>query len=175
MADVVKINQIERQLILYDLFTSLEVITYGDIRFVLGKVEKRTLQRDLRDLTAAGLLSVKYSKQEQGYIHNKEEDTPKEMLNDKISEKKRTHLKRLQRVAECMKLVVETDPVAAYHERFPGSSERMRKRDFETLRHIGFWSGYDWERGGYVLDRNDAGYLDGYGVFLRDGKMVRYR
>lgn len=31
-----------------------------------------------------------------------------------------------------------------YFELFPEATERMRKRDFEVLRHIGFIAGYFW-------------------------------
>ncbi len=73
MREFIELNQTERQLILYEMFLSFpyqidEVITYGDIRFILGKLEKRTLQRDIRDLTDAGLLCVKYSKKKKGYM-----------------------------------------------------------------------------------------------------------
>lgn len=174
MAELVAINQIERQLILYDIFTSFEIVTYRDIRFIFGKAEKRTIQRDIKDLTLAGLLSVKYSKKEQGYIHN-EKKSEKSIIRDNISQKKWMHLKRLQRLAECMRLVIAEDPIKAYFERFPDSSERMRKRDFETLRHIGFQAGYDREYGEYIVSREYISALDGYGVFTKDGKIVRYR
>lgn len=174
MAELVAINQIERQLILYDIFTSFDIVTYRDIQFIFGKVEKRTIQRDIKDLTAAGLLSVKFSNKEQGYIHN-ENESKKSIMKDNISEKKYMHLKRLQRLAECMRLVVVADPIRAYFEKFPDSSERMRKRDFETLRHIGFQAGYDREYGEYIVSRDYISALDGYGVFTKDGKIVRYR
>lgn len=173
LENLIELNQIERQLILYDVFTTFEKITCGDIQFVLRKIEKRTLQRDVRDLMDAGLISVKYSKSEQAYIHMGK-PSGEITVKENISKRKMLHLKRLQRLAGCMRLVDNPDPVASYFEMFPDSSERMRQRDFETLRHIGFEAGYDRAYREYIVNNNEVGAYDGYGIFIRDGKMVRY-
>lgn len=173
MEKLVELNQIERQLILYDVFTTFEKITYSDIRFVFKKVEKRMLQRDVRDLMDAGLILVKYSKNEQAYVHVKEENG-KITKRENISKRKMLHLKRLERLAGCLRLVDNPNPVESYFEMFPESSERMRQRDFETLRHIGVEAGYDRLYREYTVRNDDVGPYDGYGIFIRDGKMVRY-
>ena len=130
MKTLIELNQIERQLILYDVFISLEEVTYGDIRFALPKVEKRTLQRDIKDLKDAGLICVSYSKERKAYIHLEMEQEENESKNinekDGISKKKKQHLVRLQRVTKC------------------------------ELCTPGLVSAYD-----------------GYGVFIKDGKMMR--
>ncbi len=179
MKELIELNQIERQLILYGMFTSFpyqidEVITYGDIKFILGKLEKRTLQRDIRDLTDAGLLCVKYSKKEKGYVWTGKptgEIAPKK----DISLKKIQHLKRLQRLVACSCLGIN-NPVNIYFEMFPEASERMRQRDFETLRHIGYDAGYSKDKQGYIVIMDDDMFnvYDGYGIFIEDGKMLRY-
>lgn len=179
MKELIELNQTERQLILYEMFTLFpyqigEVITYGDIQFILGKLEKRTLQRDIRDLTDAGLLCVKYLNREKGYIwtgHPTGEIVPKK----NISKKKIQHLKRLQRLAACRHLGIN-NPIKTYFEMFPEASERMRQRDFETLRHIGYDAGYSKDEHRYIvaIDDDIFNVYDGYGIFIEDGKMLRY-
>lgn len=170
---LIELNQVERQLILYDIFTSFEKVEYGDIRFVLKKIEKRTLQRDVKDLNDAGLISVKYSKNEHAYIPAGEASGT--IRGDfECSNKKIQHLKRLQRLTGCMRLVDDANPVQTYFTMFPECSERTRQRDFETLRHIGYEAGYDRDYLQYAVSNEYANAYDGYGVFLKNGKMVRY-
>ena len=65
--------------------------------------------------------------------------------------------------------------VELYFELFPEATERMRKRDFEVLRHIGFNAGFNSEDNTYILYRDeDYGIDNGYGVFKskKTGKMM---
>ena len=80
-------------------------------------MEKRTLQRDIKDLTDAGLINVKYSNTEKAYIH-KGKPTGKISFREELSKKKMQHLNRLRRLAGCMQLVDETDPVKSYFAMF---------------------------------------------------------
>ena len=173
MKELVILGQTERQLIIYAVFRAFDEVTYGDIRFVLEKFEKRTLQRDIRDLTDAGLILVKYDRQRNAYVHM---GKPARKINfrDGISKKKLQHLKRLQRLAGCMSLTAELDPVGAYFKMFPEASERMRQRDFETLRNIGYEAGYNRDDGMYEVEDDMDGPYDGYGIFIEEGKMMRY-
>lgn len=173
MKELIKLNQTERQLIVYDVFQTLDEVRYGDIRFVLEKFEKRTFQRDIRDLTDAGLLCVKYIKSEQIYVHTGR-PTGKIIPKKDISKKKMQHLKRLQRLAGCMCININDNPVDAYFKMFPEASEKMRQRDFETLRHIGYDTGYSKEYHKYVIMNDTFDAYDGYGIFIEDGKMLRY-
>jgi len=173
MKELIELNQTERQLIVYDVFRTFEEVRYGDIQFVLRKFEKRTLQRDIRDLTDAGLLCVKYIKSEQIYIHIGQ-PTGEIVPGKNISKKKIQHLKRLQRLTRCMCIDINDNPVEAYFKMFPEASERMRQRDFETLRHIGFDAGYSREYHEYVIMNDTFDAYDGYGIFIKDGKMLRY-
>ena len=169
---MIEIHQIERQLIIYDVFRTFEKVTYRDIEFVLRKVEMRTRQRDIKDLTDAGLICVKYSDDQKAYIQKKE-PTGKVVDRDNISRKKLQHLNRLNRLAGCMRLVYEPDPVKTYFEMFPEASEKIRQRDFETLRHIGYEAGYSREMEGYWVSNDVVSPYDGYGIYLKDGKLVR--
>ena len=56
-----ELKQIERQLILYDIFQQNDEDTrLSTIMFHLPGMNVRTLQRDIKDLTDAGLLQVCY-------------------------------------------------------------------------------------------------------------------
>ena len=60
---------------------------------------------------------------------------------------------------------------------FPEATERMRKRDFGVLRHIGFVAGYDGEQKDYVIYRDERYGIDNnYGIDIskETGKMVYY-
>ena len=70
---------------------------------------------------------------------------------------------------------VYENAVEIYFSMFPGATERMRKRDFEVLRHIGYNAGFDRETNEYVLyQKEDYNIYDGYGVYLRNGKTMIY-
>ena len=58
----------ERQLLLYDIFRGSEQVEYEDITSRLP-VGKKMIQRDIKTLTDAGLIRVKYSKKDKAYIH----------------------------------------------------------------------------------------------------------
>ena len=72
-----------------------------------------------------------------------------------------------------MRLTGSANPIEDYFELFPEASERMRQRDFETLRHIGLEAGYDRDYQEYVITQDYVSAYDGYGVFIKDGKMMR--
>ena len=61
-----------------------------------------------------------------------------------------------------------------YYELFPEANERMRQRDFEQLNKIGYPITYDNYERRYKMW--EGSYLrDDFGVFLKDGKLMRYR
>lgn len=64
------LKQIERQLILYDIFQQNDEDTrLSTIMYHLPGINVRTLQRDIRDLTDAGLLQVYFSRDKNAYIN----------------------------------------------------------------------------------------------------------
>ena len=186
------LKQIERQLILYDIFqqndedTRLSTITYH-----LPGINVRTLQRDIKDLTDAGLLRVYFSRDKNAYINYDEyrdiscysEGIQKRIIrkrksageNEEVSAKKKEHLERLKRLTKLMECEVYEKAMELYFDLFPDATERMRKRDFEVLRHIGFYAGFDSEENDYVLYRDERYGIDNdYGVFKskKTGKMM---
>ena len=189
-----QLKQIERQLILYDIFQqNNEDTRLSTIMHHLPGLNVRTLQRDIRDLTDAGLLQVYFSRDKNAYINYDEyrdiscysegiqkRITKKRELageNEDVSVKKKEHLERLKRLTKLMSCEVYEKAVELYFELFPEATERMRKRDFEVLRHIGFYAGFDSEENKYVLYRDERYGIDNdYGVFKskKTGKMMYY-
>jgi DNA-binding transcriptional ArsR family regulator len=97
-----KMTQLERQLILSDLFGRYEFLELSQIRAALPLITTRTLQRDVKDLTDAGLVSVRYSGKKEAYIRKGEPvDEISEYAREHYSERKRKHFTRLRRLAHC--------------------------------------------------------------------------
>ena len=187
-----KLKQIERQLILYDIFQQNDEDTrLSTIMYHLPGINVRTLQRDIRDLTDAGLLQVYFSRDKNAYINYDEyrdiscysegiqnRIAKKRKLvgeNEDVSDKKKEHLERLKRLTMLMSCEVYGKAAELYFNLFPEATERMRKRDFEVLRHIGFCAGFDSEVKDYVLYRDERYGIDNdYGVFRskKTGKMM---
>jgi predicted transcriptional regulator len=188
-----KLKQIERQLILYDIFQqNNEDTRMSTILFHLPGLNLRTLQRDIRDLKDAGVLQVYFSRDKNAYINYDEHrdiscysEGIQKRITDKrksaeengdVSPKKKEHLERLKRLTNLMGYEVYGKAIQLYFDLFPEATERMRKRDFEVLRNIGFYAGFDSEQSDYVLYRNEAYGIDNsYGIFKskKTGKMMR--
>lgn len=115
------------------------------------QVSRKTIQRDLADLTDAGLIKLTYSKKDNSYRH--------EEVTNSISEPNGTaryaHLKKLRRLAIFMGELSNASDYyfgeeyncrTRYFELFPDVSERTRMRDYETLKQIGYtiqWDEYE--------------------------------
>ena len=114
-----ELKQIERQLILYDIFrTNDEDTRLSTIRYHLPGINIRTLQRDINDLMDAELIQVYYSRDIGAYINYIDDrdfscypegiqkriaEKRKETVTKKeLSTKKQEHIKRLKRLAELM-------------------------------------------------------------------------
>jgi DNA-binding transcriptional ArsR family regulator len=163
-------TQLERQLILWDLLSRYEVLEFTQIEAALPLVKKRTLQRDVRDLTDAGLVSVKYSGKEEAYKRKGESsDEISEYAREHYSNRKLKHFTRLRRLVQCQRMGEEPDMKAAYFRDFPECTERMRLRDFEVLKRVGTEIEYCRYDGTYSVDGSSMG--DEYDVRIKNGKM----
>lgn len=189
-----ELKQLERQLILYDIFQqNNEDTRLSTIMYHLPGINLRMLQRDIKDLTDAGLLQVYFSRDMNAYINYSEErdircyseGIQKRIIkkrksfgeNLEVSLKKKEHLERLKRLTKFMKYEAYGNAIELYFDLFPNATERMRKRDFEVLRHIGFVAGFDREEDGYVICRDERYGMDNdYGIFKskKTGKMMYY-
>lgn len=186
------LKQLERQLILYDIFqTNYEDTRLDTIQYHLPGIKIRTLQRDIKDLSDAGVLLVYFSREKDAYINYGENldnnyysegilkriSRKRKLTREKtkISPKKKEHLERIKRLTTLMGCAGSIKANELYFELFPDATERMRKRDFEVLRHIGFIAGFYEEENDYVIYRDDRYGIDNnYGIFVRDEKMMHY-
>lgn len=202
MKKEIVLTKLERQLLMYDIFSQCTVIEFVEITNLLP-INKKMIERDIKDLTDAGLISVTFSKKENGYIHSGE---PK-FCETETNERRKEHLMRLVRLATLMReldsnwsddyeemleleikegetyfseaeKLTHYTAVDCYYELFPDASEKDWKRDFETLNHIGYTI-YCTEKGNYYTsDMFESHYydmlLEDFGVRRReDGKLVR--
>lgn len=140
----------QRQLLLYEILYTSQEITMDELLRRL-KVSKKTIQRDIEDLTNAGLIKLTYSRKDKSYKH--------EMATGVISEPEGTarylHLSKLRRLAIFMEELSGATECSydetynckeRYFELFPGVSERTRMRDYEILNQIGYtirWDEYE--------------------------------
>lgn len=186
MAKYIELSKAERQLLLYQIFLHCQVTEFAEITTRLP-INKRMIQRDIVDLRDAGLVDVVYSKKEKGYI---KKDTPK--FNEDVSGKRRQCLKRLHRLGTLM-TELENEDVASwekemdrengdekeyftakdsYYKLFPDSSERIRQRDFKTLRRIGYMVGWNNKDHCFIKDEEFI-FQEDFDVKRQDGKLIR--
>ncbi len=190
------LTKLERQLLVFDVISHCEVTEYVEITSLIP-ISTRTIQRDVKDLTDAGLIRVEFSKKENGYVHIGEPE-----LNPSIPDgKKKKHLQDLYRLgtlmwnltsspedlAEEKEIDLELEygegesflteekktkqrytAVDSYCELFPGASEKDWKRDFEILSRIGY---------GFYCTGSGNHYTDEMfgNVYLRENFGVRMR
>lgn len=183
--EVIELSQVERQLLLYELFIfNKESVTKELIKRCLP-ISDRMLQRDLKDLTEAGLINVKYSKTERAYIQHPEAVVfnPKEAASRRL-----VHLERLHRIGVSMRSLtnddIEQDVIfnrknqksikQSYEELFPEIPDRTRQRDFEVLRNMGYPIEYI-RKYQYYNAWNCVEFRDDFGVFVEGGILKRRR
>ena len=172
----------ERQLLLYDIFIGSEQVEYEDITSRLP-IGRKMVQRDIKALTDAGLIRIKYSKKEKAYIHD---SASPPLFNENAKGKYRLHLIKLRRIATLMnELYMDKDSYyeaegdayysckTCYYELFPEANERMRQRDFKHLNNIGYTVTYDNNDRRYKM-WNGYYLREDFGVFLKDGKLMRH-
>ncbi|NLK28557.1 MAG: hypothetical protein GX306_09485 [Clostridiales bacterium] len=180
-----KITKTERQLYLYEIFYRCLIVEINEITRIIP-AGKKMIERDIKDLTDAGLINVKYSPVNRGYIKNGE---PLELNVAASTDRRVAHLIRLNRLGTLMfnlefketpaweMIGVEDEDyfhdnedqvscISAYKELFPTTSERTRQRDFKTLCNIGYTVKYDNQEKYYYKDfpesfREDFGLVKG--------------
>lgn len=176
----IQLTSTDRQLLLYDIFIGSRQVSYEDITSRLP-IGKKMIQRDIRILTEAGLISVQYSRKDKAYIHSEREP----VFNDNAKGKQRTHLMKLRRIAALM-TGLYTDNTSyyeddgddyysckkCYYEMFPDANEKMRQRDFKQLNRIGYVICYENTERRYKMW---AGYVlrEDFGVYRENGKLMR--
>lgn len=140
----------QRQLLLYEIiYTSHEVVIDELMRRL--KVSKKTIQRDIDDLTDAGLINLVYSRKDNSYKRVGATDN----ILEPEGTHRFTHLKKLRRLTMFMRELSEASDYGyddeyncrkRYFELFPEVSERTRMRDYEIINKIGYtiqWDEYE--------------------------------
>lgn len=148
--DIHLFSKVHRQLLLYEiLYTSHEVMIDDLIRRL--NASKKTIQRDIEDLTDAGLIKLTYSRKDKSY--KPEEVTG--IISEQEGTARYSHLKKLRRLAIFMEELSAASDYSfgeeynckeRYFELFPEVSERTRMRDYEILNEIGYtirWDEYE--------------------------------
>lgn len=181
-SNIITLTKTERQLLLYEVFSRF----YGqelETIFSVLPIERRMLQRDVKDLMDAGLISVTFSKEKQAYIKSNQavsfrEDTKKpnrtkhlkmlnrqgtllrESYNDEISSEEKYDRKKY------------TSCKDVYERLFPEENARTRQRDFQTLCRIGYPIKYN-RKIQYYEFYDDGENRTEFGVFKENGQLKR--
>jgi hypothetical protein len=168
--------------LLYEIFTRF----YGqelETIFSVLPIERRMLQRDVKDLIDAGLISVTFSKEKQAYIKLNQEVSFHE---DKKKSNRTKHLKMLNRQGTLIRKLCN-DEISSeekydrkkyisckdvYEQLFPEENARTRQRDFQTLYRIGYPIKYNRKIQYYEFYDNGRNRTE-FGVFKENGQLKR--
>jgi predicted DNA-binding transcriptional regulator YafY len=152
-----RMSKTSRQLAIFHIFLCSKVVEIAEITKLIERSNK-TIMRDLQELQNAGLLDIKFSKKEKGYVHiddKKHCPFSAPMFSD--NKAKNMHLEKLIRLATIMiELRYHTEVPyyegygknqetcsSWYKKRFPSLSKRTMQRDFKELNKIGYKIGYN--------------------------------
>ncbi|ABR49260.1 hypothetical protein Amet_3121 [Alkaliphilus metalliredigens QYMF] len=151
------LSKTSRQLAIFHIFLCSTVIEVADIKHFI-KTSPKTILRDIKELKNAGLIDVKFSRKEKGYIHKDNGNhCPFSVPVFSDNKAKNMHLEKLIRLATIMiglryhteKPYYEDDSEnqetcsSWYKNKFPNVSSRTRQRDFEELKKIEYCVEYD--------------------------------
>lgn len=182
MSQDIIVSKTERQLLLYEIFLRFYLWDLDTIQTVMP-IERRMLQRDVRDLIDAGLISVAFSKKKQAYV---KADDKISFHEDKNKPTRTRHLKALNRLGILMEKL-DNDEISqdekynrkkyksckeVYEELLPGVSARTMQRDFKTLRRIGYPIRYNRHIQYYEFYENSEHRTD-FGLYRRNGRLMR--
>jgi predicted DNA-binding transcriptional regulator YafY len=160
------ISKVSRQLLILHIFLCSRIIEITEITSLI-KVSNKTILRDIRELQNAGLLNIKFSKKEKGYVHIDDDNRcpfSRPILSD--SKAKKMLFDKLIRLATIMiglrghtelpcydnQSKNQETCGSWYRKRFPNVSARTMQRDFEELNKIGYKIRYDRSEKYYTID-----------------------
>jgi len=167
------INKTSRQLVIFHIFLCSTCVEISDITRLI-RTSRKTFARDLKDLSDAGLLKIRFSKKQNGFVHSDDKNrcpfSPPILTNN---QSRNRHLLKLDRLVaimielrghteipcyECEDLNQETCSTW-YKKRFPELNRKTMQRDFSELNKIGYEIKYDRFDKCYVVDFPEG--LDG--------------
>lgn len=182
VTDEIELSKLERQLLLYEVFLRFLGLELETILQVLP-LERRMLQRDVKDLTDAGLIKVRFDKKSKQYIRIFES---KEFVGDDSKISRHKHLLRLQRLGILI-TSLWNDEISSdekyvrsnyhsckdvYTQLFPNVSDSTMQRDFRVLNRIGYHIVYNRKLRYYEFYDDSVNRTE-FGVFKRNGKLYR--
>ncbi|MBE5867264.1 MAG: HTH domain-containing protein [Lachnospiraceae bacterium] len=145
-----KYGKVHRQLYLYELIHTSQEVTMEEMIKKLGVCQK-TIQRDITDLTDAGLIKLRYDRKDNVYSS----EGGSGILVAKKGTSRYLYLQKLRRLAIFLEELSDATYYSysdnfnckkRYRELFPEVSERTRFRDYRTLSGMGFsirWDAFD--------------------------------
>jgi len=151
------ISKVSRQLLILHIFLCSSIIEITEITSLI-KVSNKTIMRDIKELQNAGLLNIKFSRKEKGYVHIDDDNRcpfSRPILSD--SKAKKLLFDKLIRLATIMiglrdhtelpcydnKSKNQETCGSWYRKRFPNLSTITMQRDFKELNKIGYEIKYD--------------------------------
>lgn len=160
------ISKTSRQLAIFHIFLYSQVVEFIEITNLM-KISRKTITRDLKELQNAGLINIKYSKKEKGYIHI-DNHNPCPFSSPIFSSNKvrNMHIEKLIRLATIMidlryhtelpyyeeSCINQETCSSWYKKRFSNLSIRTMQRDFVELNKIGYVIKYDRYDRCYIVE-----------------------
>lgn len=150
-----------RQLSIFHIFACSKVVETGEVASIINIIKKtseKTIIRDIKELQNAGLINISFSKKENGYIHNDDNNRcpflSPVFSNSKVKNRIFEKLIRLATIMVELKNHTELPYydensknqktcVSWYKNKFPNVTTRTMWRDFKELRNIGYDINYD--------------------------------
>ncbi len=144
----VRYDKTQRQLLLFEIIFKSQEIMMPEVMKRLS-ASRKTIQRDIDDLTDAGLVKLEYTRKGNAYIKREGTDIAAAGINEPKDTLRYMHLKKLRRLVCFMIELSDMEDVSDltrknyspgrhYFEMFPDVSERTRMRDYKTLKEIGY-------------------------------------
>ena len=160
------ISKTSRQLVIFHILIYSTVVEVIEITNLI-KISHKTIIRDLKELKNAGLINIKFSKKEKGYIHiNNDNHCPFSSPIFSVNKAQNMHIEKLIRLSTIMiglnhHIELSYDDANSanqetcsswYKNRFPNLSIRTMQRDFVELNKIGYLIKYDYFERCYVVE-----------------------
>lgn len=157
-----KYSKTERQLLLYEIIYTSQMIVIEDVMKRLG-ASRKMIMRDINDLTDAGLIRLRYSRKEKAYL----KEIPTGTLNEPEGTRRHQYLKKIIRLTRFMEELSgasddwDYNCRTRYEELFSDVSERTRMRDYKIMKNIGYeirWDEYEQRHivTGYLYNIRDT-------------------
>lgn len=157
-----KYSKTERQLLLYEIIYTSHIIELEEAMKRL-EASRKMIMRDIKDLTDAGLIRLRYSRKEKAYL----KENPTGTLNEPEGTRRHQYLKKIIRLTRFMEELSSASDDwdyncrTRYEELFSDVSERTRMRDYKIMKNIGYeirWDEYEQRHivTGYLYNIRDT-------------------